>query len=138
MTRPEPIAVSCSTDESGRAWARIRFPRPRTRDGRARSAAPRAPAGRSRGGGSWRAPAGWRFPAAPPPRPQYDQGREQVMAFFGGQVFRAFPLAGFAIRLALQHAVLDERGESLAEQGPRAADIGQEMLEAARPVKRLS
>ena len=45
---PGAIAVSCSTDESGRAWARIRFPRPRTRDGRARSAAPRAPARRSR------------------------------------------------------------------------------------------
>ena len=38
-----------SIDQSGRAWARIRFPRPRTRDGRWRSAAPRAPAGRSRG-----------------------------------------------------------------------------------------
>jgi hypothetical protein len=29
---PGAIAVTCSTDESGRAWARIRFPRPRTRD----------------------------------------------------------------------------------------------------------
>jgi hypothetical protein len=49
----------------------------------------------------------------------------------------AFTLPGFAIRLALQHAVLDERGESLAEQAPRAADVGEELLEAARAVKRL-
>src|SRR5262245_27929426 len=56
------------------------------------------------------------FPSVPPLH-QYDQDREQVMAFFGEQVLMAFTLAGFAIRLAVQHAVLDERGESLTEQG---------------------
>src|SRR6185312_16538319 len=60
------------------------------------------------------------------------------MAFFGEQVLVAFTLAGFAIRLAVQHAVLDEGGESLTEQGPRAADVGEELLEAARAVKRLA
>jgi hypothetical protein len=49
MTR-QCHTVIYSRDDSGRAWARIWFPRPRTRDGRARSAAPRAPARRSRGG----------------------------------------------------------------------------------------
>ena len=44
------ITVICSTDESGRAWARIWLPRPRTRDSRARTAAPPAPIRRSRGG----------------------------------------------------------------------------------------
>src|SRR6478735_6629785 len=73
------------------------------------------------------------FPSVPPVH-QYDQGREQVMAFFGEQVLMAFTLAGFAIRLAVQHAVLDERGESLTEQGPRTADVGEELLEAARAV----
>src|SRR5882757_4473044 len=77
------------------------------------------------------------FPSVPPLH-QYDQGREQVVALFGQQILMAFPLPSFAIRLALEHAVLDERGESLAEQGPRAADIGQELLEAARTVKRLA
>jgi len=77
------------------------------------------------------------FPSVPPVH-QYDQGREQVMTLFGEQVLIAFTLPSFAIRLALQHAVLDERGESLAEQGPRAADVGEELLEAARAVKRLA
>jgi len=36
------------------------------------------------------------FPSVPPLH-QYDQGREQVMAFFGEQVLMAFTLAGFAI-----------------------------------------
>jgi hypothetical protein len=43
------ITVGCRADQSSQAWARIRFPRPRTRDGRARTAAPRAPARRSHG-----------------------------------------------------------------------------------------
>src|SRR6185503_14462478 len=60
------------------------------------------------------------------------------MAFFGEQVFMAFTLAGFAIRLAVQHAVLDERRESLTEQRSRTADVGEELLEAARAVKRLA
>src|ERR1700752_4252329 len=77
------------------------------------------------------------FPSVPPLH-QYDQGREQVMAFFGEQVFMAFTLAGFAISLAVQHAVLDERGESLTEQGSRTADVGEELLEAGRAVKRLA
>src|SRR6478736_5600516 len=77
------------------------------------------------------------FPSVAPLH-QYDQGREQVMAFFGEQVLMAFTLAGFAIRLAVQHAVLDERGESLTEQGPRTADVGEVLLEAARTVKRLA
>src|SRR5262245_3582554 len=50
----------------------------------------------------------------------------------------AFALPGFAIGLALQHAVLDEGGESFAEQGSRAADVGEELLEAARAVQRLA
>ena len=70
------------------------------------------------------------FPSVPPLH-QYDQGREQVMAFFGEQVLVAFTLAGFAIGLAVQHAVLDERGESLTEQRSRTADVGEES-EAAR------
>src|SRR6478672_7900390 len=77
------------------------------------------------------------FPSVPPVH-QYDQGREQVMAFFGEQVLMAFTLPRFAIRLALQHAVLDEGGESLTEQGPRTADVGEELLEATRAVKRLA
>src|ERR1700760_1661690 len=60
------------------------------------------------------------------------------MTFCGEQVLMAFALPSFAIGLALQHAVLDERGESFAEQGPRAADVGEELLEAARAVKRLA
>src|SRR5260370_42688621 len=70
------------------------------------------------------------FPSVPPLH-QYDHRREQVVAFFGEQVLMAFTLSGFAIGLALQHAVLDQRGESFAEQGPRAADVGKELLEAA-------
>src|SRR6476660_5235377 len=77
------------------------------------------------------------FPSVPPLH-QYDQGREQVMTLVGEQVLMAFTLAWFAIRLAVQHAVLDEGGESLAEQGSRAADVGEELLEAARAVKRLA
>src|SRR5882762_2593557 len=50
----------------------------------------------------------------------------------------AFALPGFAIGLALEHAELDERGESFAEQGPRTADVGEELLEAARAVQRLA
>ena len=60
------------------------------------------------------------------------------MTLFGQQVLMTFTLPGFAVRLALQHAVLDERRESFAEQGPRAADVGEELLEAARAVKRLA
>ena len=60
------------------------------------------------------------------------------MTLFGEQVLMAFTLPSFAIRLASQHAVLDEGGESLAEQGSRAADVGEELLEAARAVKRLA
>src|SRR5246127_3895745 len=60
------------------------------------------------------------------------------MTLFGEQVLMAFTLPSFAVRLALQHAVLDEGGESFAEQGPRAADVGEELLEAARAVKRLA
>jgi len=44
----------------------------------------------------------------------------------------AFALPGFAVGLALEHAVLDERGESFAEQGSRAADVGEELPEAPR------
>ena len=77
------------------------------------------------------------FPSVPPVH-QYDQGREQVMTLFGEQVLMAFTLPSFAIRLAVQHAVLDERGESLTEQGPRAADVGEELLEAVRAVQRLT
>ena len=71
------------------------------------------------------------FPSVPPLH-QYDQGREQVMALFGEQVLAAFTLAGFAIGLAVQHTVLDEGGESLTEQRSRTADVGEELLEAAR------
>jgi len=46
---PEAITAGCSTGQSGRTWARIGFPRPRARDGCARTAVPRARAGRSRG-----------------------------------------------------------------------------------------
>ena len=60
------------------------------------------------------------------------------MTLFGEQVLIAFTLPSFAIRLASQHAVLDEGGESLAEQGSCAADVGEELLEAARAVKRLA
>src|SRR6478736_4561373 len=74
------------------------------------------------------------FPSVPPLH-QYDQGREQVMTLFGEQVLMAFTLPSFAIRLALQHTVLDEGGESFAEQRSRAADVGEELLEAARAVK---
>src|SRR6476620_9419706 len=77
------------------------------------------------------------FPSVPPVH-QYDEGREPVMAFFGEQGLMAFTLAGCAIRLAVQHALLDERGESLTEQGPRTADVGEELLAAARTVKRLA
>jgi hypothetical protein len=48
----------------------------------------------------------------------------------------AFTLPSFAICLELQHAMLDERGESFAEHAPRAAEVGEELLEAARAVKR--
>jgi hypothetical protein len=70
----------------------------------------------------------------PPVAPlhQYDQGREQVMTFFGEQVLMPFTLPWFTIGLAFQHAVLDECGQSFAEQGTRAADVGEELLEAAR------
>src|ERR1700748_1202003 len=67
------------------------------------------------------------FPSVPPMH-QYDQGREQVMTLFGQQVLMAFALPSFAIGLALQHAVLDERGESFAEPGARAAAVGEELL----------
>src|SRR6476620_494621 len=77
------------------------------------------------------------FPSVPPLH-QHDQGREQVMALFGEQVLVAFTLAGFEIGLAVQHTVLDERGESLTEQRSRTADVGEELLEAARTVKRLA
>ena len=60
------------------------------------------------------------------------------MAFFGEQVLIAFTLARFAIGLAFQHAVLDEDGESFAEQGSCAADVDKELLEAARAIKRLA
>src|SRR5215471_14309522 len=60
------------------------------------------------------------------------------MTLFGQQVLMAFTLPSFAVRLALQHAVLDERRESFAEQGPRAADVGEELLEPGRAVKRLA
>src|SRR6185312_7026121 len=64
--RRDAIRVGCWADQSGRAWARIRFPRRRTPDGRARSAAPRAPAGRTRGGGPPPALPGGRLPIGPP------------------------------------------------------------------------
>ena len=51
------------------------------------------------------------FPSVPPVH-QCGHGREQVVAFFGEQVLMAFALPGFAIGLALEHAVLDEGGES--------------------------
>ena len=47
----------------------------------------------------------------------------------------AFALAGFTMGLALGSTpVLDERGESFWEQGSRAADVGEELLEAARAI----
>ena len=77
------------------------------------------------------------FPSVPPVH-QCSHGREQVVAFFGEQVLMAFALPGFAVGLALEHAVLDEGGESFAEQGAGAADVGEELLEAARAVQRLA
>ena len=72
------------------------------------------------------------------PLHQRDERRLQVEALLGQVVLVAAALPGLLVVDALEHAVVDELGEPLAEQVARAAERAVEVVEAADAEERLA
>ena len=72
------------------------------------------------------------------PLHQRDERRLQVEALLGQVVLVAAALPGLLVFDALEHALVDELGQPLAQQVARATQRAVEVVEAADPEERLA